>query len=102
MWLSSFVITAVDTRGSFRYRDLQEKKKLQCTDSSFDNKHFKILGFFDKSVDPDLRVSFAVSQYVRSLKLRPYLWAAARKPDTQPSAPHYTDNLKTKHQIRQA
>jgi hypothetical protein len=26
---------------------------------------------------------------------------AARKPDTQPSAPHYTDNLKTKHQIRQ-
>jgi hypothetical protein len=25
--------------------------------------------------------------------------AAARKPDTQPSAPHYTDNLKTKHQI---
>jgi hypothetical protein len=22
--------------------------------------------------------------------------AAARKPDTQPSAPHYTDNLKTK------
>jgi hypothetical protein len=28
--------------------------------------------------------------------------AAARKPDTQPSAPHYTDNLKTKHQIRQA
>jgi len=28
--------------------------------------------------------------------------AAARKPDTQPSAPHRTDNLKTKHQIRQA
>ena len=28
--------------------------------------------------------------------------AAARKPDTQPSAPHHTDNLKTKHQIRQA
>ena len=27
---------------------------------------------------------------------------AARKPDTQPSAPHHTDNLKTKHQIRQA
>jgi hypothetical protein len=26
---------------------------------------------------------------------------AARKPDTQPSAPHYTVNLKTKHQIRQ-
>jgi hypothetical protein len=25
--------------------------------------------------------------------------AATRKPDTQPSAPHYTDNLKTKHQI---
>jgi hypothetical protein len=23
--------------------------------------------------------------------------AAARKPDTQPPAPHYTDNLKTKH-----
>jgi hypothetical protein len=29
------------------------------------------------------------------------LRAAARKPDTQPSTPH-TDNLKTKHQIRQA
>jgi hypothetical protein len=28
--------------------------------------------------------------------------AAARKPDIQRSAPHYTDNLKTKHQIRQA
>ena len=28
--------------------------------------------------------------------------AAARKPDTQHSAPHYTDNSKTKHQIRQA
>ena len=28
--------------------------------------------------------------------------AAARKPDTQPSAPHHTDNLKTNHQIRQA
>ena len=28
--------------------------------------------------------------------------AAARKPDLQPSAPHHTDNLKTKHQIRQA
>ena len=28
--------------------------------------------------------------------------AAARKPDTQPSSPHHTDNLKTKHQIRQA
>ena len=28
--------------------------------------------------------------------------AAALKPDTQPSAPHHTDNLKTKHQIRQA
>jgi hypothetical protein len=27
--------------------------------------------------------------------------AAARKPDTQPSTPHCTDNLKTKHQIRQ-
>jgi hypothetical protein len=25
--------------------------------------------------------------------------AAARKPDTQPSTPHHTDNLKTKHQI---
>jgi hypothetical protein len=28
--------------------------------------------------------------------------AVTRKLDTQPSAPHYTDNLKTKHQIRQA
>ena len=27
---------------------------------------------------------------------------AARKPDTQPSATHHTDSLKTKHQIRQA
>jgi hypothetical protein len=27
--------------------------------------------------------------------------AAARKPDTQPSTPRCTDNLKTKHQIRQ-
>jgi BirA family biotin operon repressor/biotin-[acetyl-CoA-carboxylase] ligase len=27
--------------------------------------------------------------------------AAAHKPDTQPSTPHSTDNLKTKHQIRQ-
>jgi hypothetical protein len=26
---------------------------------------------------------------------------AARKPDTQPAATHYTDSLKTKHQIRQ-
>ena len=25
--------------------------------------------------------------------------AAAHKPDTQPSAPHHTDKLKTKHQI---
>jgi hypothetical protein len=31
-----------------------------------------------------------------------YSVVATRKPDTQPSAPHYTDNLKTKHQIRQA
>ena len=30
------------------------------------------------------------------------LRAAARKPDTQTSAPHHTDKLKTKHQIRQA
>jgi hypothetical protein len=30
-----------------------------------------------------------------------YYTAAARKPDTQPSTPHCTDNLKTKHQIRQ-
>ena len=30
------------------------------------------------------------------------LRAVARRPDTQPSAPHHTDNLKTKHQIRQA
>jgi hypothetical protein len=30
------------------------------------------------------------------------LRAAARKPDTQPATPLYTDNLKTKHQIRQA
>jgi hypothetical protein len=30
------------------------------------------------------------------------LRAAARKPNTQPSAPHHTDNLKAKHQIRQA
>jgi hypothetical protein len=29
------------------------------------------------------------------------LLAAARKPDTQPATTHYTDNLKTKHQIRQ-
>jgi hypothetical protein len=28
--------------------------------------------------------------------------AAAHKPDTQPSAPHHTDNLKTKHQRPQA
>ena len=28
--------------------------------------------------------------------------STARKPDTQPSAPHHTDNLKTRHQIRQA
>ena len=27
---------------------------------------------------------------------------AARKPDTQPAAPHHTGNLKTKHKIRQA
>jgi len=31
-----------------------------------------------------------------------YFKAAACKPDTQPSAPHHTDNLKTKHQIPQA
>ena len=30
------------------------------------------------------------------------IFIAARRPDTQPSAPHHTDNLKTKHQIRQA
>ena len=30
------------------------------------------------------------------------LKAAARKPDTQPSAPHHTDNLKTKAPIRHA
>jgi hypothetical protein len=28
--------------------------------------------------------------------------AASRKPGTQPSAPHHTDNLKTKHQRPQA
>ena len=28
--------------------------------------------------------------------------ATARKPDTQPSASHHIDNLKAKHQIRQA
>ena len=28
--------------------------------------------------------------------------ATARRPDTQPSTLHHTDNLKTKHQIRQA
>jgi hypothetical protein len=27
--------------------------------------------------------------------------AAARKPDTQPATTHYTESLKTKHQIRQ-
>ena len=30
------------------------------------------------------------------------LGAAARKPEIQHSAPHHTDNLKTKHQMRQA
>jgi hypothetical protein len=29
-------------------------------------------------------------------------FTAARKSDTQPSAPHHTDNLKTKHQRPQA
>ena len=28
--------------------------------------------------------------------LLPVVFGAARKPDTQPSAPHHTDNLKTK------
>ena len=69
MWPSNFVIIAVETRGLFHYRDLQ--KKLRCTDSSLDNKHVKTLGFSDISVDHDL--SFAVSQYVRSLKPRPFL-----------------------------
>jgi hypothetical protein len=31
-------------------------------------------------------------------RLRSTLCTAASKPDTQPSAPHYTDNLETKHQ----
>ena len=30
------------------------------------------------------------------------VWATAGKLDTQSSAPHHTDNLKTNHQIRQA
>jgi hypothetical protein len=64
MWPSCFVIIAVETR------DLQMKMSptVWNTDSSFDNKHFKILGFSDKSVDPDL--SFTIFQYVRSLKPR--------------------------------
>jgi hypothetical protein len=34
--------------------------------------------------------------------LRAAALAAARKPGTQPSAPHHTDNLKTKYQRPQA
>jgi hypothetical protein len=34
-----------------------------------------------------------LAQYVSGLRVA----AATRKPDTQPSAPHHTDNLKTKH-----
>jgi len=36
---------------------------------------------------------FGVDVYVSALRA---VAAAARKPDTQPSAPHHTDNLKTK------
>jgi hypothetical protein len=42
-------------------------------------------------------VSGTIMPIIRSSKvLYKWLGAAARKPDTQPSAPHHTDNLKTK------
>jgi hypothetical protein len=43
---------------------------------------------------------FSICRY--GVELRVMCPAAARKPDTQPSAPHHTDNLKTKHQRPQA
>jgi hypothetical protein len=39
------------------------------------------------------------TQYTPQLETLFAVTAVTRKPDTQPSAPHYTDNLKTKHQI---
>jgi len=44
-----------------------------------------------------------LSYLVLGFQLVGMVWskAAARKPDTQPSAPHHTDNFKTKHEIRQ-
>jgi hypothetical protein len=36
------------------------------------------------------------------MEIKCQLDATARKPDTQPSAPHHTDNLKTKHLRPQA
>jgi hypothetical protein len=42
-------------------------------------------------------VSGTIMHIIRSSRvLCSWLAAAARKPDTRPSAPHYTDNLKTK------
>ena len=46
-------------------------------------------------------VSGTIMPIIRSSRVL-YKWLLAGKPDTQPSAPHHTDNLKTKHQIRQA
>jgi len=83
MWPSNFITIAVETRGLLHYRDLQ--KKLRCTDSSFDDKHFKILGFSDKRVDLDR--NFAISQYVRSLKLRPFLMSPNHHLAVQPVSP---------------
>jgi hypothetical protein len=52
-------------------------------------------------------VSGTIMAIIRSSRvlykwLSPVVFGVARKPGTQPSAPHYTDNLKTTHQIRQA
>ena len=44
----------------------------------------------------------SIIQVVAACRVWCLLKATARKPDTQPSAPHHTDNLKTKHQTREA
>jgi hypothetical protein len=51
---------------------------------------------FEKPIVASLVGNSPCMQTEVSLPCVSCLWAAARKPDTQPSAPHHTDNLKTK------
>jgi hypothetical protein len=79
------------TRG-FEYQQfVQIKCQLDATDEFFYCRSYCLLNMFRVPLCP---ISGALEYYTSGCCLS--YFAAARKPGTQPSTPHCTDNLKTK------